>query len=95
MTCPECNGKLKCIETRAHDNYTRRRYKCPNCDKRWSTQERFNDVQIEQPAPVVEHPIPVVTKPKPLLKSIHKVSYAEARWRLTHPGQPYPGDKEN
>ena len=40
--CPICNGKTKCIDTRESgevDNAIRRRYKCINCDYRYSTIE--------------------------------------------------------
>ena len=40
--CPECNGKMKCIDTRVSseaDRAIRRRYKCQKCDLRYSTIE--------------------------------------------------------
>ena len=45
--CPECNGKMKCIDTRVSseaDRAIRRRYKCLECNHRYSTIEvHFDD----------------------------------------------------
>jgi transcriptional regulator NrdR family protein len=97
MKCPECDARLKCIDTRTCRNHMRRRYKCPGCNKRWSTSEHFIEHKEITPVPVPIIEKKVVEKPKPVLKteskSFRKVSYEEARWRLTHPGQKYPGDR--
>lgn len=40
--CPICNGKTKCIDTRESGEFEkaiRRRYKCLDCDYRYSTIE--------------------------------------------------------
>lgn len=41
MKCKQCNIKLKCIASRANIRSVSRRYKCPVCDNRFNTTERF------------------------------------------------------
>ncbi len=49
--CPICNGKTKCIDTRESgevDNAIRRRYKCLDCDYRYTTIEISIDEYIRK-----------------------------------------------
>ena len=39
MNCIFCNTKTNCVDTREENNIRRRRYACPNCANRFSTEE--------------------------------------------------------
>lgn len=78
MTCPRCDTKLKCIETRARKNVVHRRYACPKCDERYSTIEDF--VRTEAP-PVKQEP--QAAKQAELTSST--LSHEEIKRRLHHP----------
>lgn len=39
MTCIFCNEKTNCVDSREENNIRRRRYACPNCGNRFSTEE--------------------------------------------------------
>lgn len=41
MNCPDCETKMKMVDTRAtyQDSYRRRRYECPKCKIRITTYE--------------------------------------------------------
>ncbi len=60
MKCPVCNLKMKCLETRSEQGYTRRRYECAKCHKRYSSKEElfeFNGhITVKVTRQVVEVP---------------------------------------
>jgi len=48
MICPKCRTKMKVVDSRQLlSNLRKRYYKCPKCDYRPTTSERFD---IEKPA---------------------------------------------
>ena len=34
-----CTAKPECIDSRSYEHHRRRRYRCPACDRRWTTCE--------------------------------------------------------
>lgn len=52
MTCPFCGtGNYRCIDSRQHITFRRRRYECNDCGKRFSTTETIDGVTIQQALP--------------------------------------------
>ena len=39
MLCPNCKSKANCVDSRGQTKGVRRRYKCPDCDEKWTTFE--------------------------------------------------------
>lgn len=44
MTCPICNEKTQVTDSRANDDFVRRRRACPTCKYRFSTIEIDEDL---------------------------------------------------
>jgi transcriptional regulator NrdR family protein len=44
MTCPECNGKTKVVDSRTDEDSTLRRRECIDCGYRFSTVEVDKDM---------------------------------------------------
>jgi transcriptional regulator NrdR family protein len=49
MTCPNCGKRLSCLETRSTSMRTRRRYKCPECEMRYTSVEDLISDKTDQP----------------------------------------------
>jgi transcriptional regulator NrdR family protein len=76
MTCPVCNEKLKCVESRPRNHSTYRRYMCPKCGQRYTTTELFENSEYAPPLKVSSVK-KVITVPK--------MSQKEIKDRLEHP----------
>mgnify|MGYP001954089447 CR=1 FL=1 len=46
MKCPKCGKRLNCVDSRSLENYTRRRYVCPNCNEKISTKEFLSSENV-------------------------------------------------
>lgn len=41
MICPECEKRMKCIDSRNYGDATYRRYECPECSHRVTSAEKI------------------------------------------------------
>lgn len=68
--CPECDARLKCIDTRSHGLHIHRIYKCDGCGVRLTTNEYMIELKDDAGRTKVQYRCKGMAVPADTLRSV-------------------------